>query len=299
MFMASWNRTGFDSSYPEYYPDMELGSAMAFRRGISYVREKGGFSTLYINARIFDVTSDFHASVGEQMAIRTPEGRMIEEVYGPARFTVNCPDDELWQNYLIDTADFAAMAYGCKGIYLDQLASAEPYACYNEAHSHGPCTGGFNRGYLRILRTLLERLRARDPEAYLMTENCGDIYSAYCWGSLTWNGDTFDEFFNLFKYTFPEYVQVNMVDPRGWVGDPEELRAWFYKDMAARCPAGEHSMVRYHRPSGTPSCGIPQLCPPRAGFSLPSAAIVQNGCICRRYLCAGRERGLRCELLAA
>ena len=23
MFMASWNRTGFDSSYPEYYPDME------------------------------------------------------------------------------------------------------------------------------------------------------------------------------------------------------------------------------------------------------------------------------------
>mgnify|MGYP000006145147 FL=1 len=231
MFMASWNRTGFDSSYPEYYPDMELGSAMAFRRGISYVREKGGFSTLYINARIFDVTSDFHASVGEQMAIRTPEGRMIEEVYGPARFTVNCPDDELWQNYLIDTADFAAMAYGCKGIYLDQLASAEPYACYNEAHSHGPCTGGFNRGYLRILRTLLERLRARDPEAYLMTENCGDIYSAYCWGSLTWNGDTFDEFFNLFKYTFPEYVQVNMVDPRGWVGDPEELRAWFYKDM--------------------------------------------------------------------
>lgn len=56
------------------------------------------------------------------------------------------------------------------------------------------------------------------PEAYLMTENCGDIYSAYCWGSLTWNGDTFDEFFNLFKYTFPEYVQVNMVDPRGWVG---------------------------------------------------------------------------------
>lgn len=103
MFMASWNRTGFDSSYPEYYPDMELGSAMPSGEASAMCREKGGFSTLYINARIFDVTSDFHASVGEQMAIRTPEGRMIEEVYGPARFTVNCPDDELWQNYLIDT----------------------------------------------------------------------------------------------------------------------------------------------------------------------------------------------------
>lgn len=51
MFLASWNRTGFDSFYPEYYPDMELGSAMEFRRGLEYVREHGGFSTLYINAR--------------------------------------------------------------------------------------------------------------------------------------------------------------------------------------------------------------------------------------------------------
>ena len=59
MFLASWNRTGFDSFYPEYYPDMELGSAMEFRRGLEYVREHGGFSTLYINARIFDVKSDF------------------------------------------------------------------------------------------------------------------------------------------------------------------------------------------------------------------------------------------------
>lgn len=38
MFIASWNRTGFDSFYPEYYPDMELGSAMEFRRGLEYVR---------------------------------------------------------------------------------------------------------------------------------------------------------------------------------------------------------------------------------------------------------------------
>ena len=33
-------------------------------------------------------------------------------------------------------------------------------------------------------------------------------------GNLTWNGEPYDEFFNLYKYTFPEYVQVNMVNPR-------------------------------------------------------------------------------------
>lgn len=82
MFLASWNRTGFDSFYPEYYPDMELGSAMEFRRGLEYVREHGGFSTLYINARIFDVKSDFHKTVGEKMAVRNEKGEPYRETYG-------------------------------------------------------------------------------------------------------------------------------------------------------------------------------------------------------------------------
>ena len=44
-------------------------------------------------------------------------------------------------------------AYGCDGIYLDQLASAEPFACYCEAHSHDDI-GEFNNGYVYVLREL-------------------------------------------------------------------------------------------------------------------------------------------------
>ena len=69
---------------------MELGSAMEFRRGLEYVREHGGFSTLYINARIFDVKSDFHKTVGEKMAVRNEKGEPYRETYGPEHFTVNC-----------------------------------------------------------------------------------------------------------------------------------------------------------------------------------------------------------------
>ncbi|WP_322388391.1 DUF6259 domain-containing protein, partial [Clostridium perfringens] len=131
MFIASWNRTGFDSFYPEYYPDMELGSAMEFRRGLEYIRENGGMSTLYINARIFDVKSDYHKALGEKMAIKTYNGENIFETYGPEKFTVNCPSDKLWREFLLDTAEFTVKAYGSDGIYLDQLASAEPMPCYN------------------------------------------------------------------------------------------------------------------------------------------------------------------------
>ena len=230
MFLASWNRTGFDSFYPEYYPDMELGSAMEFRRGLEYVREHGGFSTLYINARIFDVKSDFHKTVGEKMAVRNEKGEPYRETYGPEHFTVNCPSDTLWRDYLLDTAEFCVKAYGCDGIYLDQLASAEPFACYCAEHSHENI-GEFNNGYVYVLRELLRRLRKHNPNAYIMTENCGDIYGSYTWGNLTWNGAEYDEYYNVFKYTFPEFVQVNMVNPRGWETEDRDQRLWFYRDM--------------------------------------------------------------------
>lgn len=230
MFIASWNRTGFDSYYPEYYPDMELGSAMEFRRGLEYVRQQGGFSTLYINARIFDVESDFHKTVGEAMAIRNEKGEPYRETYGPAHFTVNCPSDKLWRDYLLDTAEFCVKAYGCDGIYLDQLASAEPFACYSEEHSHENI-GEFNNGYRYVLQELLKRLRDYNANAYIMTENCGDIYGSYTWGNLTWNGAEYDEHYNVFKYTFPEFVQVNMVNPRGWEQDEEKRKKWFFRDM--------------------------------------------------------------------
>ena len=229
MFIASWNRTGFDSFYPEYYPDMELGSAMEFRRGLEYVRDHGGMSTLYINARIFDRKSDFHKLIGEKMAIRSAGGDMCYETYGVEHFTVNCPSDKLWRDYLLDTAEFCVKAYGCDGIYLDQLASAEPFACYCEEHSHENI-GEFNNGYLYVLKNLLERLRAYNPKAYIMTENCGDIYGSYTWGNLTWNGAEYDEHYNVFKYTFPEFPQVNMVNPRGWAAE-EQRPEWFKRDL--------------------------------------------------------------------
>ena len=233
MFIASWNRTGFDSFYPEYYPDMELGTALDFRRGIDYLNARGGFATLYVNARLSDMFSDFHKRFLSTMQIENEKGEALTETYGPHTFTLNCPSDEKWQHMLVDICDFAAESYHLKGIYLDQLASAEPFACYHEGHTHHDI-GEFNQGYLKILSELRDRMRRRDPDSYLMTENCGDIYSAYTWGNLTWNGACYDEFYNMFRYTFPEFVQVNMCNDRSWAADDEERERFFYADTE-RC----------------------------------------------------------------
>lgn len=230
MFIASWNRKGFDCNYPEYYPDMELGTAMDIRRGIDAVNRRGGFATFYINARLFDLDSDFFEPVGREMAIKDETGEILTEQYGPVRFSLNCPADERWQKQLIDTAVFSAKAYGLRGVYLDQLGSAEPFACYDPTHSHGDI-GGYNQGYIRILSEIKGQMQRDNPDAFLMTENCGDIYGPYTWGNLTWNGAAYDEYYNMFKYTFPEYVQVNMINPRRWIEDRDERDRWFVQDI--------------------------------------------------------------------
>jgi len=230
MFIAAWNRMGFDQNYPEYHPDLELGTPWELYQSCSYINQNGGFVTFYINSRIFHVKSDFFETLGGKWAIKNENGKMIFEQYGPHKFVVNCPSNKDWQDFLIDMACWLVKAYDAKGIYLDQLGSAEPFPCYDGNHTHQDI-GEFNQGYLQILEEILTKIREIDPETFLMIENCGDIYSSYVWGNLTWNGDPYDEFFNLFKYTFPEYTQVHMVNPKK---DPQpgERIEKLYKDVA-------------------------------------------------------------------
>ncbi len=224
MFIASWNRSGFDQDYPEYHPDMELGSCMELAEGCDYVNRRGGFVTFYINSRIFHIKSDFFERLGIPWSIKTAAGGMYHETYGPHEFVVLCPSNQAWQRRLIDTAVWMVRSYGATGIYLDQLGSAEPFACFDPEHSHTDI-GLFNQGYMRVLDEVLTKIRAINPRAFLMIENCGDVYGSWVWGNLTWNGEDYDEFYNMYKYTFPEYVQVNMVNPRrNLEGEAREAR---------------------------------------------------------------------------
>ena len=132
LFVASWNRGGFDWNYPEYQPDMELGSPWELFEACQSVNRQGGFITFYINTRIFDVDCDFYGSLGKPWAVKNERGEPKRETYGgPRTFTVTCPAHRDWQKHLSDTAAWMVRAYGAKGIYLDQLGSAEPIPCYD------------------------------------------------------------------------------------------------------------------------------------------------------------------------
>lgn len=221
-FIAGWNRGGFDTHYPEYYPDIELGTAIDLANGCRYITERGGVTTFYVNARIFDTDSTYYPTLGHAWAIKDEAGNEHTEVYEPNRFAVMCPGHGPWRSHLADAARWLTRTTGCQGIYLDQLGSATPFPCYDPRHGH-PAPDEFNRGYV----ALLDELR---DEAALMIENCGDIYSSRIWGSLAWNGELYDEFYNLYRYTFPEHNLINMVHPRH-ITHPAERERYFYRDL--------------------------------------------------------------------
>lgn len=229
IFISGWNRRGFDNNYPEYFPDMELGTPLDLERGVRYVNEHGGMVTFYINARIFDILSDYFPTLGVAWALKDEKGRWVKETYHPRSFSVCCPACEEWQRRVVDYATCMVRWYGARGIYLDQLGSATPYPCYDPQHNHEH-HATFNQGYLEMLKKVLAAIRSERPDAFIMIENCGDIYGQYVFANLTWNGELYDEFFNVYKYTFPRYIQVNMVNPRR-IPVKDERHRWFYRDV--------------------------------------------------------------------
>lgn len=235
LFVSAWNRSGFDTDYPEYVPDMELGSSWELAEGCRSIRQRNGKCSFYINVRLFDLESDYYERLGRHWALKDYRGDIYRESYGPRSFAVLCPGNNQWRKWAVDTASWISKAFGAQGIYLDQLGSADPFPCYDESHNHAidgvHHHGLYNHGYLKMIREVRDRISKIDPHSFIMIENCGDIYSQYLYANLTWNGTAYDEFFDMYKYTFPEFIQINMVNPRR-VDDMDERGAWFYRDMA-------------------------------------------------------------------
>lgn len=232
MFIAAWNHMGFDSHYPNYNPDLELGTPWELAKGVRYREKRGGFTTFYINSRIMDIHSEYRPTLGEAWMLRNEKLDPIYETYGPAETLVLCPSHPQWRKCLADFAAWMCQAYGARGIYYDQLGSATPYPCYaTHEHDTKSPTSGFNQGYIDLLERTRRRLGEIRKDAFLMIENCGDIYSSRVWGSLVWNGPDYDEYFNLYKFTFPEHVLVCMVHPKA-LSDPKKQEETFLSDLA-------------------------------------------------------------------
>jgi hypothetical protein len=144
---SSGNVCGFDSHYPQYFPVRD-----GFAEAVQRLRDElNVFTVPYINGRLFDKSLpewDAEKQVKESTVVLR-DGRYVDENYGnDVHFAAMCPSTTYWQNLIAGVSN-ELTSFSVAGIYIDEVAAADPVACYNEEHNHAPgggssWTGGYN-----------------------------------------------------------------------------------------------------------------------------------------------------------
>ena len=196
---------GFDSHYPEYFP-----ARKGFTEAVSGLAERNVTSVPYINGRIYDQNIDTWSSRPEPQAsaCRGKSGQIHTEDYGNGvKFAPMCPATNFWQQAVADFAQGVILTAPVGGIYIDQLAAAEPVHCYNPAHSHVHGGGSsWTSGHAQMLK--LVRSQLGDGKLIITESNVEHLI-----GSV----DTFltlvayseiDEIVPAFQYVYPRGVFV-------------------------------------------------------------------------------------------
>jgi hypothetical protein len=191
-------RYKFDTHYPDYFPPRS-----AFRDAVKDLRDTSGVYTVpYINGRIFDIKSDSYlADDGDVYCTkylkdvkRIDDKNNIdlvsyEETYGSdASFCVANPYSPYWQGKLADTVDELVNDWEVDGVYIDQIGSAGPKMCWDDAHGHTLGGGSWWRdGYEQMLDAIAARTAQSDgaASAPIVTEDNAEPYMDSLQGYLT------------------------------------------------------------------------------------------------------------------
>jgi hypothetical protein len=231
LFMAGWFTGGFDHMYPEFFPDLQLGTVMDFIEAVRTVRSTGGKSTFYINASLFGKASHYHPTLGMDWAVKGPDGEPIERKFFDGHFTINCRGVHAYQRHMRDTVRWLVGEVGAQGVYLDTFAAIGPHLCFDTTHSH-PHPAHWNRDAIATLRLVEDGIRQSNPDAFTMFEGCSDIYGQWIVAHLIHGWYYLHSYPELFHYTFPEYVLVDMVYPtKGQSFRPQRISDNAYQQL--------------------------------------------------------------------
>jgi murein biosynthesis integral membrane protein MurJ len=228
-----WHQIPFDNDYPHYFP-----TRPGFAEGVRELQDTGTFVMPYINGRLWDTrdrgTNDVEFSkVALPAVTKNEKGEPYLESYGskendgsPVRLGVMCPATELWQTRIRQTVLRLMNECGVQGVYIDQIAAAQPTLCFDPSHGH-PLGGGhwWTEGYWQML----ESIRKAMPKDRMLTSECnGEPYIRVLDGYLTWHWQ-YDGQVPAFPAVYGGAIQMF---GRAYGGGPT-------RDLALRMRAGQ------------------------------------------------------------
>ncbi len=188
----NWHQIPFDNDYPHYFPPKE-----GFIEGVAQLKTAGVYPMPYINGRLWD-THDQGAEDWQftqtalAAATKDEQGKPYVESYSSkesdgssVKLAVMCPATSLWQNQVRDIVLRLFRECGVSGVYIDQIAAAQPRLCFDAAHGHDLGGGHWwTQGYW----AMLSAIRAAKPVECMLTTECNaEPYIKWFDGYLTWH----------------------------------------------------------------------------------------------------------------
>lgn len=200
-----WHQIPFDVEYPHYFP-----TKPGVAEGVAELQAAGVRVMPYINGRLWDTALDDFKSTAIAAATKDEDGQYYTEEYGSgAVLAPMCPTQELWRRTVIDTVMRLCEQVGVDGVYIDQVAAADPRLCFDPSHGHPLCGGSWwtHGGYWPLLTELRQRLQSLPQEKMITTECNAEPYVHLFDGYLTWHFQYQDQI-PLFAAIYGGQVQL-------------------------------------------------------------------------------------------
>ena len=191
LHLYDWHQIPYDNDYPHYFP-----AKPAFYSGVKRLQENGVKVMPYINARLWDTRDNGledrqWSRVAKPNCTKDRNGVPFTESYSSKEsdgskvvLSIMCPSTACWQQKLQSLVDELLNKAGVDGVYMDQIAAAQPYICEDRTHSHRPGGGSW---WMDSYNILLDHVNSVRPESKgLSTECTAEPFMKNMQAYLTW-----------------------------------------------------------------------------------------------------------------
>ncbi len=213
--IAGWARRGFDTMYPDFDVDPELGTEEELRQAMDEIKAMGGHAILYTNGRLVDPRSRFWQEGGSKAVCVDEKGRPYIERYNTsAEFRIACPACGEYREHLAEKIGRICGSFGAHACQVDQISCNFGYFCFDKSHPHPTPSSNYLPGVEAQLRKIRETHKSINPDFFVWCEGCHERFGQFYdveqghGEEFTWQmGESMPE---QFKYHFPGRIVTGM-----------------------------------------------------------------------------------------